>query len=220
LNLVLFGPPGAGKGTQAKFIVDHLHIPQISTGDMLRSSVISKSKVGLMAKAIMDAGSLVSDEIVFTLVRERLAAPDCLHGFILDGFPRTIIQADTLIELLDSLGKKLDHVISLDVDNYELVNRLSGRRACISCSRTYNVTYDPPLVTGICNSCGSLLLQRDDDSESVVTKRLRVYDEQTLPLKAFFKAKGLLRNVIGSGSIEFIKDQIDNILNTSTIDNT
>lgn len=208
MNVVLFGPPGSGKGTQAQFIVERYGIPQISTGDMLRAAVRAKSPLGDMAKAIMDAGGLVSDDIVLGLVKERVSQKDCASGFILDGFPRTIPQADALMSLLDGIGKKIDLVISLDVDNQELISRLSGRRACPSCGRGYHVIYDKPVKEGVCDSCGSFLVQRDDDSEQTVINRLKVYEQQTSSLKAYFKDLNLLYSVSGSGSISDIQSQV------------
>ena len=157
MNVILFGPPGAGKGTQAKFIVDSYHVPQISTGDMLRVAVKDQSALGLIAKQIMDSGGLVSDEVVLELVAERLSMPDCCNGFVLDGFPRTIPQADFLVTILDKLGKSIEHVISLEINNSEIIDRLSGRRACSSCGKGYHVLFDPPAVLGVCDSCNSLL---------------------------------------------------------------
>jgi adenylate kinase len=212
VNVVLFGPPGSGKGTQAQYIVEKYNIPQISTGDMLRSAVKSNSPVGVIAKSIMDAGGLVSDEIVLQLVKERVSQPDCLYGFILDGFPRTIPQANSLIELLNVLHKKIDYVISLDVDTKELIDRLSGRRTCSSCGKGFHILYNKPTQDGFCNSCGSQLIQRDDDSESTVINRLNVYESQTSSLKSYFSDLGLLYSVSGSGSIEQIQSRISAVL--------
>lgn len=212
MNVVLFGPPGSGKGTQAKYIVEKFNIPQISTGDMLRAAVKSGSELGLAAKAIMDAGGLVSDEIVLGLVSERVAASDCHDGFILDGFPRTIPQADGLISLLALLGKKIDYVISLEIDNNALVSRLSGRRTCSSCAKGYHTIYEKPAVDGICDVCSAALVQRDDDKEDTVLNRLSVYDNQTSSLKGYFASMGLLHNIDGSVSIAAIQDKIFKIL--------
>ena len=208
MNLILFGPPGAGKGTQAQFIVERFRIPQISTGDMLRSAVKAKSTLGLEAKAIMDAGGLVSDEIVLGLVQERLSENDCINGFILDGFPRTIPQADALMILLQNMGKRVEHVISLELENAEIINRLSGRRTCSACGKGFHIIYDPTRVDGICDLCGAALIQREDDTEQTVKNRLKVYDLQTAPLKAYYEMKGLLRHISGSGAIQDIQKQI------------
>lgn len=212
MNIVLFGPPGSGKGTQAHFIVEKYRIPQISTGDMLRSAVKAKSALGVMAKSIMDSGALVPDEIVLGLVKERVTQKDCVTGFILDGFPRTISQADSLLALLSEMGKKIDYVISLDVDRQELINRLSGRRTCSSCGKGFHVIYDKPQRDGICDSCGADLIQRDDDTESTVIKRLKVYEDQTAALKIYFNDLGLLHSVLGSGPISEIQLQISSII--------
>jgi adenylate kinase len=212
MNVVLFGPPGAGKGTQAKFLVEFYHIPQISTGDMLRMAVKDQTPLGLVAKKIMDSGGLVSDEVVLQLVAERLAFPDCSGGFVLDGFPRTIPQAKALEGILIGFGKRIDHVISLDVINSDIIVRLSGRRTCSACGKGYHVSFDPPSVQGFCDVCNSALVQRDDDAEETVRNRLAVYDEMTSPLKSFYEHAGLLRHVKGSGPIPDIQNQIKLIL--------
>jgi len=215
VNVILFGPPGAGKGTQAQFIVEHFGIPQISTGDMLRAAVKAQTPLGIAAKSIMDVGGLVSDEIVLGLVRERISEPDCRAGFILDGFPRTTPQADALIALLDGLGKRIDHVISLEVEGAEIVQRLSGRRTCPSCGKGYHVVYDAPAVAGVCDVCGAALVQRDDDREETVKNRLDVYRQQTSPLKSYFEQCGLMRCIDGNGTIQDIQRQIGAILEGS-----
>jgi adenylate kinase len=217
VNIILFGPPGSGKGTQAKFIVDSFSIPQISTGDMLRAAVKAGTALGVAAKSIMDAGGLVSDDIVLGLVKERVSQVDCLSGFVLDGFPRTIQQADSLNILLAELGRKIDSVISLEVDSQELVVRLSGRRTCKSCGRGFHVIFDKPKQDGICDACGSELIQRDDDSEVTVVNRLRVYQEQTSSLKEYFSRSGLLHNVVGTGQIELVQDSISTILKSGGV---
>jgi len=219
MNLILFGPPGAGKGTQAKFLVDRYGIPQISTGDMLRSAVKNQTPLGVVAKQIMESGGLVSDSIVLGLVRERIVLSDCDNGFILDGFPRTIPQADALVTILGDLSMQIDHVISLDLDNSEIVQRLSGRRTCSACGKGYHVLYEPPVVDGVCDSCQSPLVQREDDKEETVKKRLAVYDQQTAPLKAYYEQAGLLRHIDGSGSIVDIQAQIENVLVRQAGDN-
>lgn len=212
MNLVLFGPPGAGKGTQARYISEEYGIPQVSTGDMLRAAVKAKSALGVVAQDVMDSGGLVSDEIVLGLVQERLFLNDCVNGFILDGFPRTMSQAESLIVLLESINKPLDCVISLDVVSEDVVFRLSGRRSCLKCGRGYHIVFDPPKNTDICDSCGAQLIQRDDDQEQTILNRLCVYDSQTLPLKSYFDSKGLLKHVNGSGDMLDIHMQIMSIL--------
>lgn len=218
MNVVLFGPPGAGKGTQAHFIVERFGIPQISTGDMLRAAVKAQTPLGVAAKSIMDAGGLVSDDIVLGLVRERISEPDCHAGFVLDGFPRTTPQADGLIALLDGLGKRIDHVISLEVESAEIVQRLSGRRTCPSCGKGYHVVYDAPSVAGVCDVCGTSLVQRNDDREETVKNRLDVYRQQTSPLKTYFAQCGLMRCIDGNGTIQDIQRQICALLEGSTGD--
>ena len=217
MNIVLFGPPGSGKGTQSKFIVEKYSIPQISTGDMLREAVKLETQLGLAAKAIMDSGRLVSDEIVLGLVAERIAQKDCLSGFILDGFPRTIPQADALIGLLSKADKKIDFVISLYVDNIELINRISGRRTCPACGKCYHIEYDKPIKEGYCDVCGTLLVQRIDDSELTVVNRLKVYDEQTSALKSYFSDLGVLHSISGAGQINEIQKTICKIIETGGI---
>jgi adenylate kinase len=212
MNLILLGPPGAGKGTQAQFIVDQYKIPQISTGDMLRAAVKAQSSLGIKAKSIMDSGGLVSDEIVLGLVRDRLACADCENGFILDGFPRTIPQAKELATILKILGSSIDHVISLDVSNEEIVLRLSGRRTCSACGKGFHVVYAPPKVDDICDYCGEKLLQREDDRKETIINRLFVYDQQTSPLKKYYADCGVLRHIDGTLSIQNIQKQICNIL--------
>jgi adenylate kinase len=212
MNLVLFGPPGAGKGTQAKFIVDSFKIPQISTGDMLRTAVKEQTPLGLIAKQVMESGGLVPDEVVLGIVRERIVLSDCDNGFVLDGFPRTIPQADALVSILGGLNKQIDHVISLDVNNSEIVQRLSGRRTCPSCGKGYHITNDPPKLDGKCDSCHLPLVQREDDREETIINRLAVYDKQTSPLKAYYEQSGLLRHIDGSGSIQDIQLQIKKVL--------
>jgi adenylate kinase len=212
MNLVLFGPPGAGKGTQAKFVVACFRIPQISTGDMLRTAVKEQTPLGLVAKQIMESGGLVPDEVVLGIVRERIVHSDCDNGFVLDGFPRTIPQADALVSILSGLNKKIDHVISLDLDRSEIVQRLSGRRTCSSCGKGYHIINDPPKSEGRCDSCHAELMQREDDREETVLKRLAVYDQQTAPLKAYYEHVGLLRHIDGSGTIQDIQLQIKEVL--------
>lgn len=212
MNVILFGPPGAGKGTQAKFIVESYCVPQISTGDMLRVAVKDKTQLGLVAKQIMDSGGLVPDDVMLSLVAERLALLDCRDGFVLDGFPRTIPQADALVSILADLGKTIDHVLSLDVDSSEIIVRLSGRRTCTSCGKGYHVAFDPPKVPGVCDVCDSVLVQRDDDTEATVRNRLAIYGQMTAPLKAYYEHAGLLRHIDGSGSIQGIQRQIKLVL--------
>jgi adenylate kinase len=212
MNLILLGPPGAGKGTQAKLLCNKYNIPQISTGDILRSAVREQTVMGIKAKQFMDGGSLVPDEVVVGIVEERLQKPDCDKGFILDGFPRTIPQADALKQTLKNLGKDIDYVISITVNNDELLNRITGRRTCTKCGKGYHVTFDPPKLAGVCDVCGAELYQRDDDKEDTIRHRLQVYDQQTEPLITYYGKESLLRTVIGMGSIENIQNGIIDIL--------
>jgi adenylate kinase len=212
MNLILLGPPGAGKGTQAKLLCNKYNIPQISTGDILRSAVREQTVMGVKAKQFMDGGSLVPDEVVVGIVEERLQKPDCEKGFILDGFPRTIPQADALKQTLKNLGKDIDYVISIAVNNDELLSRITGRRTCTKCGKGYHVTFDPPKVAGVCDVCGADLYQRDDDREDTIRRRLQVYDQQTEPLITYYGNESLLRTVIGTGSIEDIQNGIVDIL--------
>ena len=208
MNLILFGPPGAGKGTQAQFLVETYRIPQISTGDMLRAAVKAGTPLGVKAQEIMIQGGLVSDDIVLGIVAERLAQDDCAAGFVLDGFPRTIPQADALSAILKQVGRAIDHVISLEVDGEEIVKRLSGRRSCSSCGKGYHLAFDPPLRAGVCGVCGSGLVQRADDQEETVRNRLLVYEQQTAPLKDYYRSRQVLCSIPGIGPIVEIQQRI------------
>ena len=208
MNLILFGPPGAGKGTQAQFLVDSYGVPQISTGDMLRAAVKNQTPLGLKAQVIMQQGGLVSDDIVLGIVEDRLSQDDCRNGFVLDGFPRTIPQADALAQILQRAGRTIEHVVSLEVDTDEIVKRLSGRRSCPACGKGYHVAYDAPKQAGVCDVCGAVLVQRDDDREETVRNRLAVYEQQTAPLKEYYRSQGLLRAVAGMGPIAEVQSRI------------
>lgn len=212
MNLILFGPPGAGKGTQAQFLVEAYKIPQISTGDMLRAAVKAGTALGLKAQEIMAKGGLVSDDIVLGIVAERLVQEDCRAGFVLDGFPRTIPQADALDGILSELGRSIEHVISLEVDTEEIVKRLSGRRSCSSCGKGYHVTFDAPAQAGVCDLCGAVLVQRADDQEDTVRHRLLVYEQQTAPLKEYYRSKHVLCSIPGMGAIAEIQQRIISVL--------
>jgi adenylate kinase len=212
MNLILLGPPGAGKGTQAKMLVKALGIPQISTGDILRAAVKEQSPMGIKAKECMDAGALVPDEVVVGIVKERLVMADCAGGFILDGFPRTVPQADALRANLAGMGKAIEHVVSIAVDNEELLQRITGRRTCRNCGHGYHVKFDPPKSAGTCNECGGELYQRDDDSEATMRNRLNVYDSQTAPLIQYYEKEGLLRTINGTGSINEIQNSILSVI--------
>ena len=212
MKLILLGPPGAGKGTQAKMLMDRFDIPQISTGDILRASVKEGTPMGLKAKGCMDSGELVPDEVVVGIVKERLQKADCDNGFILDGFPRTVPQADALSADLVELDKQLDAVVSLDVDIDALVERLTGRRTCRDCSRGYHVMFDPSKTSGVCDVCGGELVQRDDDQETTIRKRLDVYQEQTEPLVAYYRSAGLLKELDGMQDINIVQQNMLDIL--------
>ncbi|RMG59086.1 MAG: adenylate kinase [Deltaproteobacteria bacterium] len=212
-GIVFLGPPGAGKGTQAKKIVEKFGIPQISTGDMLREAVKEGTELGKKAKEFMDAGALVPDEVVIGIVRERLAKPDCEKGFILDGFPRTIPQAEALDEVVRELGKAINYVIALEVDDSELIERLSGRRTCRSCGAMYHVKFNPPAKEGVCDKCGGELFQRDDDREETIKNRLKTYKEQTAPLIDYYRERGNFYAIEASGDIDEIFSRIEAILN-------
>lgn len=208
MDLILLGPPGSGKGTQAKKMVERYHVPQISTGDILRAALKEKTPLGLEAKQYMDQGRLVPDEVVVGIVRDRLKAPDCTGGFILDGFPRTVPQAEALGTTLKAMNRGIDHVISIEVDNAELLKRLGGRRTCRNCGAMYHLVFDPPKKEGVCDKCGGELYQRDDDQEKTIRARLKVYDEQTAPLIQYYRGKGLLRTIDGVGEVEEIFQRI------------
>jgi adenylate kinase len=212
MNIVFLGPPGAGKGTQAKILIERYGIPQISTGDMLREHRAKGTELGKKAQEYMDKGQLVPDEIILGMVKERLSQPDCQKGFILDGFPRTVAQAEALDKLLSEMGRKLDFALALIVPDDLLVERLTGRRTCKNCGMMYHIKYKPPKVEGKCDVCGGELYQRPDDNEETVRNRLKVYHEQTAPLIEYYKNKGILREIDGSKSIEEITQQIISIL--------
>lgn len=211
MRIILLGSPGSGKGTQAQFITEKYAIPQISTGDMLRAAVRDGTPLGVEAKKVMDAGGLVSDDIILGLIKERIALPDCTNGFLLDGFPRTIAQA----EGLDAMGVKIDKVIEINVADEEIVKRMAGRRVHPQSGRTYHVEYNPPKVEGIDDVTGDALIQRDDDKEETVRKRLSVYHEQTKPLVGYYSAAGRqskFSSIAGVGTLDEITNKVFAIL--------
>ncbi|MEW6274133.1 MAG: adenylate kinase [Bacillota bacterium] len=201
MNLLIMGPPGAGKGTQAEMLVKELAITHISTGDMFRNAIKEGTEMGKKAKEYMDRGELVPDEVVVGMVKDRLSQPDCAKGFLLDGFPRTLPQARALDETLQSMGIKLDGVINIDVPRERLMARLTGRRVCKNCGASYHILFNPPQTPGKCNACGGELYQRSDDNEEAVANRLDVYAAQTQPLIDYYKEKGLLKNINGDQEI-------------------
>jgi len=212
MNVILLGPPGAGKGTQAKMLVEEYQIPQISTGDILRAAVKEGSPLGKEAKACMDKGDLVPDSVVIGIVEERIQQPDCAKGYMLDGFPRTVPQAEALDGMLQNLSSQIDHVVSIEVANEELVGRLTGRRTCRDCGVGFHVMFDPPEQEGVCDKCGGELYQRDDDNVETVTSRLEVYESQTLPLIDYYKAQGKIRPIDGVGDIKEIFARVTQVL--------
>ncbi|MFG6120648.1 MULTISPECIES: adenylate kinase [Thalassobacillus] len=209
MNLILMGLPGAGKGTQAEKIVEKYNIPHISTGDMFRLAIKEGTALGKEAKSFMDKGELVPDEVTIGIVRERLSKDDCQKGFLLDGFPRTIAQAEALENLLKDMNESLDYVLHIDVPTDQLVERLTGRRVCPTCGATYHVIYNPPKVEGKCDKDGSELIQREDDQPETVRKRLDVNIEQTQPMLDFYKDKGYLVTIEGDQDINQVFKDID-----------
>lgn len=212
MKLVLLGPPGAGKGTQAKQLIDKYEIPQISTGDILRQAVKDGTTLGKEAKAYMDKGELVPDDVIIGIVKERIQADDCQQGYIFDGFPRTVTQAEALDRMLKELSTQLDAVVSIDVPEEEVVKRLSGRRTCKSCGTLFHVIFNPPSKEGVCDACGGELFQRDDDNEATIRQRLSVYTNQTAPLIDYYSQAGILKAVPGTGAPDEIFDGICNVL--------
>ncbi|MBO4948658.1 MAG: adenylate kinase [Peptococcaceae bacterium] len=202
MKIILMGPPGAGKGTQAEKLVDLYQIPHISTGDMFRKAQKDGTELGLKAKSYMDQGQLVPDEVTVGIVKERLAEADCKEGFLLDGFPRTVQQADALDTILAELDMVLDCVVNIEVDKAFLVDRLTGRRVCRACGATYHIANKAPKVEGVCDKCGGELYQRGDDTIETVSNRLDVYAAQTAPLIDYYKSKGIMSSIDGSKSME------------------
>jgi len=208
MRLVLLGPPGAGKGTQAKFIEERLGVPHISTGDLLRGAVQRQTALGQAAEQYMTRGELVPNDVVVEMIAERIKERDCLEGFLLDGFPRNLTQAEVLERMLVSHRAQLDHVVSIRVHPEELIRRLSGRRTCRSCGAMYHVVFNPPKQNERCDRCGGELFQRDDDREDTIRARLAVYDRETAPLHDYYQHRGLLRSIDGEGTAEAVRSRI------------
>lgn len=212
MKIIMLGAPGAGKGTQAKKIAEKYQIPHISTGDIFRANIKNGTELGKKAKTYMDQGLLVPDELVCDLVVDRVKQEDCKNGYILDGFPRTIPQAESLDEALGQIGESLDYAINVDVPDEHIVNRMSGRRACVGCGATYHIVYAPTKKEGVCDVCGAELILRDDDKPETVQKRLSVYHEQTQPLINYYKGKGILKDVDGTKDMDVVFQAITDIL--------
>ena len=212
MRLVLLGAPGAGKGTQAKKLIDKYGIPQISTGDILRKAVADGTPLGKEAKSYMDSGGLVPDSVVIGLVKERIAQDDCKKGYILDGFPRNTAQAEALDKMLAALNMSLTAALSVDVPFEDLMKRLTGRRTCKGCGQMYNIYFKAPAKEGTCDKCGGELFQRDDDKEATIKKRLEVYNAQTAPLIDYYGKKGIVKSVSGTGSIDDIFKKVCEVL--------
>lgn len=210
--IIFMGPPGAGKGTQAERIVSEFGIPHISTGDMFRAAIKEGTALGLQAKSFMDQGKLVPDEVTIGIVKERLTKPDTEKGALLDGFPRTVAQAEALDRLVAAMNRKIDSVIDLEVDRDKLLARLTGRRVCKSCGATYHVVFNPPAKEGVCDKCGGELYQRADDTEETVATRLDVYFKQTAPLLEYYTKQGVLRSINGEAEIDEVYREISGIL--------
>ena len=208
----MLGAPGAGKGTQAKMIADKYSIPHISTGDIFRANIKNGTELGMEAKKYMDEGKLVPDELTVRILLDRVAQDDCKNGYVLDGFPRTIPQAEVLTKELEKLGEKVDFAIDVDVPDENIVNRMGGRRACVGCGATYHIKYNAPKVEGICDTCGAELILRDDDKPETVLNRLSVYHEQTQPLIDYYEKAGIVRNVDGTQDMKDVFDAIVSIL--------
>lgn len=212
MRLIFLGPPGAGKGTQAKLLEEKFELKQISTGDILREAVKAQSPLGVKAKVYMNSGQLVPDDIVIGLIQERLQQADCLKGYILDGFPRTLPQAEALLKILNSIGQDIDVVLNLEVSEGFLLERLGGRRTCRGCGEMYHLKFNPPKIVGLCDKCGQELYLRDDDAAETIKNRLEVYNRQTKPLIQFFSKIGKLTSVSGEGEIESVFARINSAL--------
>ena len=212
MKIIMLGAPGAGKGTQAKKIAEKYGIPHISTGDIFRANIKNGTELGKKAKTYMDQGALVPDELTCDLVVDRIQQPDCANGYVLDGFPRTIPQAECLTTALDKLGQKMDYAINVEVPDENIIDRMSGRRACVACGGTYHIKYNPTKKEGICDACGGELILRDDDKPETVKQRLEVYHTQTQPLIDYYTKEGILKEVDGTQDLQKVFDDITAIL--------
>ena len=212
MNLILLGAPGAGKGTLASYLIEQMGVPSISTGNILREAIKNNTPLGQSAKEYMDAGKLVPDEVIIGIITERVAQEDCKNGYILDGFPRTIPQAESLTEALAANGEAIDFALNVDVPDANIVNRMAGRRACLKCGATYHIQFAAPKKEGICDKCGSELVLRDDDKPETVQKRLEIYHDQTHPLIEYYEKKGVLHTVDGTQTMEDVFKNITDIL--------
>lgn len=212
MKIIMLGAPGAGKGTQAIMIAEKYGIPHVSTGDIFRANIKNNTPLGQEAKTYMDKGMLVPDELTVKILLDRVAADDCKNGYVLDGFPRTIVQADVLKDALTKLGEKIDYAINVDVPDENIIKRMGGRRACLKCGATYHIEHVPPKKEGICDNCGEALVLRDDDKPETVQKRLSVYHEQTQPLIDYYEKEGVLKNVDGTKEMNAVFDDICGIL--------
>ena len=216
MNILFMGPPGAGKGTQAELIEKKYNIPHISTGDMFRAAIAEQTELGMTAKRYMDQGKLVPDDVTIGIVKARLSEPDCQDGFLLDGFPRTVKQAQALDEIMSALSRKIEHVINIDVTFDSLIERLIGRRICKNCATAYHIHFNPSQVEAVCDRCGGELYQREDDSESTVPKRLNVYLEQTRPLLDYYEASGNLVTIDGCDDFDVVFSKIQAALGSNS----
>lgn len=212
MKIIMLGAPGAGKGTQAKMIAEKYSIPHVSTGDIFRANIKNGTELGKQAKEYMDAGKLVPDELTVKILLDRVAQDDCKNGYVLDGFPRTIPQAEVLEDALNKLGDKIDYVVNVDVPDENIVRRMSGRRACLKCGATYHIEHIPPKQEGICDTCGSELVLRDDDKPETVLNRLKVYHDQTQPLIDFYTERNVLKTVDGTRDMKDVFADIISIL--------
>ncbi|MDO4267471.1 MAG: adenylate kinase [Eubacteriales bacterium] len=212
MKIIMLGAPGAGKGTQAKKIAGRYRIPHISTGDIFRANIKGGTELGMKAKAYMDQGQLVPDDVTIGMLLDRISEPDCADGYVLDGFPRTIPQAESLKAALEKRGEKMDYAIDVDVPDEAIVTRMGGRRACVSCGATYHIVFNPTKQEGICDACGEKLVLRDDDKPETVQNRLGVYHDQTQPLIEYYRNEGILRTVDGTKDLNEVFEDIINVL--------